>query len=87
MRSLLICALFSVLAGCADEGDACHAVTNMGFTQCTVTESHHLAAGIYGCHRDDSAAFEVNAVNPAQHPVHVVVCCSAPPFGSCTIRN
>lgn len=87
MRNLCIVALFSVLAGCADESDACRAVSNMGFTQCAVTESHYLAAGLYGCHKDDSAAFEVNAQNPAQRPVHVVVCCSSPPFGSCTIRN
>ncbi len=90
MKKILIAVYFLVavsLAGCADEGQACQAVSNMGFSRCRVAATHYVGAGFYGCHSDDNAAFEVNAVNPAGRRVSFVVCCGNGPFGSCTLRN
>ena len=84
-KLIFLIGLFMV--GCADESDACRAVNNMGFTRCSVTNSHYIAAGLYGCHSDDGAAFEVSATNPAGRSVNIVVCCAHGVFGACTLRN
>lgn len=84
---LLVLLGILALAGCADESDACRTVSDMGFDHCTVTDSHYIAPGFYGCHGDDSVAFEVRALNPAHRQVNVVVCCAHGPFGACTVRN
>lgn len=75
------------LVGCANESDACRAVSNMGFTRCSVHNSHYITAPFYGCHDNDGVAFEVLARNPSGTSVRVIVCCSNGPFGACTIRN
>ena len=75
------------LIGCADEKDACRAVINMGFTQCSVKNSHYILKYFYGCHKNDHVAFEVNAINITGRQSNLIVCCSNGPFGSCTIRN
>ncbi len=58
MKKILIAVCFmvaSALAGCADEGDACSAVTNMGFSSCRVSATHYVGVRFYGCHNDDHA--------------------------------
>lgn len=86
MKKIFI-AFMALFVGCVSESDACRAVENLGFSRCSIKNSHYIAAEWYGCHHDDHVAFEVVASNSINHQVNLVVCCSNGPFGSCTLRS
>jgi hypothetical protein len=89
VRAPLLVAGALALGGCGyfvGEGEAVRALEAHGFSGVRVTARHEMAPELFGCGRDDAAAFDATATNPAGRQVEAVVCVGWP-FKGATVRT
>lgn len=86
MKKIILILCLALGIGCADESDACKTASDMGFSNCNITDSSRLVPTMDGCHREETVSFSAQATNPAGRPVNITICCRDWPT-SCTIRN
>jgi len=50
------------------------AVENQGYSNVTIIKKHIIFPDFCGCSKDDAAAYEMTATNPANKQVNIIAC-------------
>jgi hypothetical protein len=56
------------------EGSVVNAISDQGYTDVSIIDSHHVGSSWYGCSNSDSVAYEVTATNVNGKRVRLVAC-------------
>lgn len=78
-----------MLFGCeTNDSEAIRALTDSGYHDITITDSSLFFVSMSGCGADDGAVYSAHAINVANKPVNVIVCCGGPlSFKGCVVRS